>query len=103
MEIKNNKIEETIKKIIQASSLEEINKLSLEIFGEKITLFLRYFCPIYGGLTFSIFCRKMIKTTLIITGTGSIIYILMVSLFLILFLIKNNFEYLLYKLEAEIW
>ncbi|KAH8585273.1 uncharacterized protein ELE39_002206 [Cryptosporidium sp. chipmunk genotype I] len=77
MEIKNNKIEEMIKKIFQASSFEEINRLSLETFGEKVTLILRYFCPIYGGLMFSIFCRKMIKTTLIVTGTGSIIYILL--------------------------
>ncbi|OLQ18777.1 putative integral membrane protein [Cryptosporidium hominis] len=64
-----------IKKIIQASSFEEINRLSIETFGEKVTLVLRYFCPIYGGLMFSVFCRKMIKTTLIITGTGTIIYI----------------------------
>ncbi|OII72262.1 uncharacterized protein cubi_01595 [Cryptosporidium ubiquitum] len=77
MERKNNKIEEAIKKIFQASSLEEINKLSTDIFGEKVTLVLKYFCPIYGGMIFSIFCRRMIKTTLIITGTGSIVYILM--------------------------
>ncbi|KAL5368999.1 putative integral membrane protein [Cryptosporidium parvum] len=64
-----------IKEIIQASSFEEINRLSIETFGEKVTLVLRYFCPIYGGLMFSVFCRKMIKTTLIITGTGTIIYI----------------------------
>ncbi|KAK9173185.1 putative integral membrane protein [Cryptosporidium meleagridis] len=64
-----------IKKIIQAPSFEEINRLSIETFGEKVTLVLRYFCPIYGGLMFSVFCRKMIKTTLIITGTGTIIYI----------------------------
>ncbi|QOY41998.1 Uncharacterized protein cpbgf_4001103 [Cryptosporidium parvum] len=75
MERKYNKIEEMIKEIIQASSFEEINRLSIETFGEKVTLVLRYFCPIYGGLMFSVFCRKMIKTTLIITGTGTIIYI----------------------------
>ncbi|TRY52154.1 Uncharacterized protein CTYZ_00002208 [Cryptosporidium tyzzeri] len=66
-----------IKEIIQASSFEEINRLSIETFGEKVTLVLRYFCPIYGGLIFSVFCRKMIKTTLIITSTGTIIYILL--------------------------
>lgn len=79
MERKYNKIEEMIKEIIQASSFEEINRLSIETFGEKVTLVLRYFCPIYGGLMFSVFCRKMIKTTLIITGTGTIIYIFLVS------------------------
>ncbi|KAJ1613277.1 putative integral membrane protein [Cryptosporidium canis] len=73
----NNKMEEAIQKILKYSSLEEINKLSVEIFGEKVTIVLKYFCPMYSGLMFSVFCKRMIKTTLIVIGTGSIIYVLM--------------------------
>ncbi|KAJ1611465.1 putative integral membrane protein [Cryptosporidium canis] len=73
----NNKMEEAIQKILQYSSLEEINKLSVEIFGEKVTIVLKYFCPMYSGVMFSIFSKRMIKTTLIVIGTGSIIYVLM--------------------------
>lgn len=78
-ERKHNTIEEMLNKIVQYSSLEEINKLSVDIFGEKVTLVLKYLCPVYGGFMFSVLCKKMIKTTCIIISAGSILYVLMVS------------------------
>ncbi|KAF7458054.1 putative integral membrane protein [Cryptosporidium felis] len=77
MELTRDKVREIINKLLQAENFDELRSASIQVFGEKATLTLSYFCPIYGGLMLTILFRKMIRTTLLFAGTSSIIYILM--------------------------